>query len=479
MAKQIFDKGKKPRVGQFINFTVLITILLFLVACNTSESITTLDETTVDEDDLDSQHHGSLISEVYWLAREKEFTALQRPPQVRRPLVKLGQFLMFDKIISGNKDISCMTCHLPRLATGDERHLSIGQGGSGLGKDRTHPESIFEPRHAPPLFNMHVLDNLFWDGRVEVIEENGQEVFRTPAAGQLTQDMIDVFEFGAISALGLFPVENRLEMRGVGLEENELAAIPDGDFQGVWTALMKRLGEIPQYRQMFEYAYPGTRFEDMTFAHASNAMAGFMVSRMSATDTPWDRFLRGQYWELNQKQLVGAKFYLNAPCAECHSGAALTDNDFHNVVLRQLGDGKGDGPEGNDDFGREQVTGDPDDRYKFRSTPLRNVEFTAPYGHAGQFVDLTEFIFHYSNNADKIHEFDKTQIEPLLRDSVLDSNVEAIIERRDELIVPVNFTRENAEQLNDFMSALTDRSIHSLARRITPRRVPSGLPIDQ
>ena len=48
-------------------------------------------------------------------------------------LVELGRALAFDKELSGNRDIACMTCHLPGLGTGDARSLSIGQGGTGLG----------------------------------------------------------------------------------------------------------------------------------------------------------------------------------------------------------------------------------------------------------------------------------------------------------------------------------------------------------
>ena len=42
---------------------------------------------------------------------------------------------------------------------------------------------------------------------------------------------------------------------------------------------MHCLGQIPEYRRMFERAYPGQRFRDMTFAHASNAIGGFLVDQ--------------------------------------------------------------------------------------------------------------------------------------------------------------------------------------------------------
>jgi cytochrome c peroxidase len=74
---------------------------------------------------------------------------------------------------------------------------------------------------------------------------------------------------------------------------NELAAIPDEDMRRVWAGIMVRLGAIPEYRKMFEAAYPGTPFERMTFAHASNAIAGFLVDRLHFNQSPWDRFLAG------------------------------------------------------------------------------------------------------------------------------------------------------------------------------------------
>ena len=147
---------------------------------------------------------------VRQLAAGRGIVPLPPAPKVRPELVRLGQALAFDKILSGNHDISCMTCHLPAFATGDGRSLSIGQGGIGLGPRRIPPNGVFIPRNAPPLFNMNAMLHLFWDGRVSV-DANG--TFHTPAGDQITPAMTRVFEFGAISALGMFPVTNRAEMR--------------------------------------------------------------------------------------------------------------------------------------------------------------------------------------------------------------------------------------------------------------------------
>src|SRR5689334_20715316 len=170
---------------------------------------------------------------VRQLARARGVVPLPPSPVVRPALAHLGQALLFDRELSGNRDIACSTCHLPAFATGDGRSLSIGDGGRLLGPTRTHPDGVFIPRNAPPLFNLAHMRHLFWDGRVQT-DAAGR--ISTPAGAQITPAMQRVFEFGPISALAMFPVTNRAEMRaGRG---NDLGDIADDDFQGIWAALM-------------------------------------------------------------------------------------------------------------------------------------------------------------------------------------------------------------------------------------------------
>lgn len=424
----------------------------------------------------------NLVEKVRTQAADLNISALEPPESLRNrrggdDLVELGKLLAFDKILSGNQDISCMTCHQPSLGTGDDRQLSIGQGASGLGEQRVHPENEFIPRNAPPLFNLHVLDDLFWDGRVSMTTlENGKDVYTTPAAEQLNAEMKDVFEFGAVSSLALFPVTSRIEMRGDGTE-NELSVLADDDFQGIWQALMERLGNNREYVRLFEKAYPRTDFKDMTFAHASNAIAAFFVQDLAATNSPWDRFLRGDDSALTAIELDDANTFLSAPCTQCHSGSGLSDGEGHNVVVIQFGPGSGHGPEGNDDFGLMGITNNPDDIYKFRTPPLRNVTLTGPWGHTGQFTELVDYIDHYSENADKIRNYDSSQVEPLLRDQILFSTVEDIIATRDPIIENASFDDETVLAITNFLATLTDPKSENLAV-ITPRSVPSGLSVD-
>ncbi len=150
---------------------------------------------------------------------------------------------------------------------------------------------------------------------------------------------------------------------------------------------------------MFEAAYPGTMFEDRTFAHAGNAIAAFLIDRFAFNNSPWDRFLAGDDNALTDLQLRGAKDFMSARCSICHTGPAFTDNKLHNVAVAQMGPGEGDGPDGRDDFGRMRVTGLQADRYAFRTPPLRNAVLTGPWGHDGAFTDLRAFVDHYSRTS--------------------------------------------------------------------------------
>jgi cytochrome c peroxidase len=413
-----------------------------------------------------------ISAEVRGLAGRNGYNPRRNRNPATPALVELGRALAFDKILSGDRQVSCMTCHLPSLATTDGKHLSVGVGGVGLGQDRTHPDGIFIPRNAPPLLNLdEVANTMFWDGRVQI--QNG--VLQSPAGDQITDEMRRVFRFGAVSVQPMFPVLSREEMRGQA-GNNELADISDNDMTAIWQALMARLGAIDEYRTMFEAAYPGIPFDEMTFAHAANAIAGFLISDLAFDDSRWDRFMRGNNRSASLQALRGARAFFRTGCAACHRGSSFTDQRFHNTGLPQIGPGKGDGPSGRDDFGRAQVTEDPADQWAFRTAPLRNIELTAPYGHAGQFVDLLDFVDHYDSTAAELREYDPSQLEPALQGTLLD-NFDAIPSTLDERLQSLVFDERTTELITAFLLTLTDEEARDLSH-IVPPRVPSGLPID-
>ncbi len=390
-------------------------------------------------------------------------------PNVRPSLVVLGQALAFDKELSGNRNMSCMTCHHPSLASDDDRHLPAGQGGTGLGADRVGGPII--PRNSPPLFNLLATPTMFWDSRVFINEADQLE---TPAGTELTAQMRHVFEFGVVSAQAMFPVTSSDEMLG-DAGDNELA---DADsVTQIWSRIMARIGAIPTYVFLFENAYPGTQFEDMSFAHAANAIAGFEVDAFRSTESPWDRFVRGDDDALSHKEIRGALAFFDAGCASCHSGPMFSDFSHHNTGQPQFGPGKGDGPLGHDDFGREQVTGDTDDRYRFRTAPLRNVEHTAPYGHTGATHSLQAFVAHYRRPRIALRDYDiQLQVtQPELWPTQVD-NIEAVLATLDPAVDALH--RIRPRRIVTFLRALSSDDADSLDHLVPPL-VPSGLPVSR
>ncbi len=72
---------------------------------------------------------------------------------------KLGQTLFFDPRLSGSNWISCATCHNPALGWGDGLPKGIGHGMKELG------------RKTPTVLNLAWSPLMFWDGRMETLEE--------------------------------------------------------------------------------------------------------------------------------------------------------------------------------------------------------------------------------------------------------------------------------------------------------------------
>ena len=62
--------------------------------------------------------------------------------------------------------------------------------------------------------------------------------------------------------------------------------------------------------------------------------------------------------------------------------------------------------------GRVAVTGDPDDRGRFKTPTLRGVRLTAPYMHDGSIATLDELIEFYTRGGNQNDNLDP-QLRPL------------------------------------------------------------------
>ncbi|MEP0804082.1 MAG: VCBS repeat-containing protein [Chloroflexota bacterium] len=402
------------------------------------------------------------------------------PPPPSPELVKLGEALFWDPILSGNRDTSCATCHHPSLGTGDNLSVSIGTSGFGLGQQRRFGKAReLVPRNATPLYNLGYAEwtTLFWDGRVSRGPEAG---FHTPASDRLPDGLDSL-----LAAQAMFPVLSRDEMRGyrgdvdIFGQPNELAVIVDYKSVPVWEALMARLLAIPGYVDLFRTAYPELPLDQLGFQHAANAMAAYEIAVFTFEDAPFDRYLRGDKSALSDDAKRGALlFYGKAGCAACHSSGLLTDQKFYNLAVPQIGDGKG--REQPFDLGRARETGNDCDRFAFRTPPLRNVAITGPWMHNGAFTTLEAAVRHHLDPKTSLQNYDPGQLSELLKDTCQDQpeTLAAIL----KWYTPKNpsegvqLTDEEMRLLLAFLESLTSPSALDLSHTI-PASVPSGLPV--
>ena len=192
-------------------------------------------------------------------------------------------------------------------------------------------------RNTPAVINVGWLTSLFWDGRATTVEDQ---------------------------ALG--PVPNPIEMH---LE---------------WTEAMIKLNNHENYPDLFFKAF-GTYDIDSTMV--VKAIAQFERTIISS-NSKWDRYLRGEV-SLTKAEAKGFEIFFTekGDCFHCHTSILFTDNLFHNNGLDSIFN----------DEGLSNITNNPNDKGKFKTPTLRNIEFTAPYMHDGRFATLEEVIDFYSD----------------------------------------------------------------------------------
>lgn len=407
--------------------------------------------------------------------------------QIDPARAELGQFLFYDKIISGNRNIACATCHHPRFGTSDGQSLALGEGGIGLGPDRKpDPANLPEqriPRNAPALWNLgaNEFTRMFHDGRLEK-DETRPSGLRTPLEDEMVMGFSSI-----LSAQNMFPVLSPDEMAG-HYEENDIStAVRQGIItadSGAWDRIAARVGAIPEYRALYDRIAPETAGRKLAFSDVSNMIADFVAFEFRSDDSPFDAYLRGK-GDLPEMAKAGMElFYGKAGCADCHSGKFQTDQGFHAMGEPQLGPGKAERFERHQrDVGRMRVTNDKQDAYAFRTPSLRNVTLTAPYGHAGAFADLGAFLRHHIDPVAGLKTYQPQAVLPAFETAKADW---ALLEGQSEYGViaaavtrqPTALSADEIDQLLAFLGALESPTAKT-GRLGVPAQVPSGLPVDQ
>lgn len=248
--------------------------------------------------------------------------------KMAKPKIELGKMLFFDPILSGSGQISCSSCHNPQTSWGDRVSVPVGH------------DHLEGPRNTPSLLNVYARKTMFWDGRVNSLEEQAE----SPIAAHHEMNMI----------------VDKLPMK---------------------------LSQNAGYKALFKNAY-GT--DEITMPKLTGALAEFQRT-LTSRRSRFDEFVDGKYTLLNDQEIRGLHlFRTKARCMNCHNGQFLTDEDFHNIGLTYY-------KRKYEDLGRYVVTKNPDDVGKFRTPSLRDVMNTDPWMHNGLFGDITGILNMYNS----------------------------------------------------------------------------------
>lgn len=296
--------------------------------------------------------------------------AITPPADANEAKLILGKQLFFDTRLSGDRAISCASCHIPDKGWADGKALSDGYPGT----------KYF--RNTPTLLNVGTnYTRLDWDGR-----------FTSSDMDSLVRDRLTESHFG----------------------------MADGRL------VIERIKQVPEYEAFFQAAYKG----EPTFGRILNAVTAFVKS-LKTEPNAYDRYVAGDKDALSQEALRGAVLFNGkANCAVCHAGSNLTDGQFHNLGLPQNPDILNDplriitlrkflrthGVPSyqfiGDDPGRYVITQRPEDWGRFRTPTLREVARTAPYMHNGMFATLDEVVAFY-NAGGGDHKNKSAELKPL------------------------------------------------------------------
>jgi cytochrome c peroxidase len=184
-------------------------------------------------------------------------------------------------------------------------------------------------RNAPTMVNIAYAHNWYWDGRAPTLEGVSEAAWK----GQL------------------------------GADPAEVAAA---------------LAKNPTYKALFQRAFNA----DPSATNIPQALATFFRT-LQSTQSAFDKFEGGDKKAISADAQKGWDLFKKKGCINCHVGPALTDNDFHRVLVVPPVEG---------DTGRQEASKAESDANKFKTPGLRSVALTAPYFHDGSVKTLDEAI---------------------------------------------------------------------------------------
>lgn len=249
--------------------------------------------------------------------------------------IELGRLLFFDPVLSGDRDISCSTCHHPAFAWGDGRRLSVGTGGTGLGPARV--ASSTSP-HVTNRNSMTVL-NVGLNG--VTAQDRGPD----PATAPMFWD----HRVRSLETQAAQPILALDEMRGTQFTEETIFPEVEG-----------RLRAVPDYVARFSAAFGAQPISRDTITRAIASFERTLIERNSSFDRN----------ALTPQQQRGRDEFARHGCLGCHNGPMFSDFRLHRLGVSGL------------------TTG-------VRAPSLRGVTKTGPYMHDGSLPNLDAVLQFY------------------------------------------------------------------------------------
>ena len=332
----------------------------------------------------------------------QNFNSATQPDKLK---IQLGRKLFFDRRLSRNKTMSCAMCHIPEQGfTNNELARPIGFEGRGL------------KRNAPTILNVAYYTKLFADARENTLE---QQVWSPLLAG------------------------NEMNNASIGV-------------------VIDFIQNNPEYQPLFELAFS----EPPNMLNIGQALAQYQRSLIAANSKFDQWHFGGQNSLFTEGEKRGFELFTGkAACAVCHridqQYALFTDNRMHNTgvgysdsmltpsktIAVQLAPGviaqldretvNSVGEAKPNDLGRYEISLDPADRWKYRTSSLRNIALTAPYMHDGKFNALSDVIDFY-NRGGEPHKL----LSPLVR--------------------PLGLNQQDKKDLLSFLLTLTGSNVRTL-----------------
>lgn len=392
-------------------------------------------------------------------------------------LVEVGRMLWFDTLTGLNNDNTCAGCHSPTAGFGDTQSIAIGIENNGVvGPNRAGPRNM---RRSPMIINTAFYPTLMWNSRFRALSG---DPFDNSAGLQFPDPESVSLSYlpHLLTAQAFIPPVERTEVTGFDFV---------GDNDAIRAEVLNRLNAVPEYRRLFGKVYPEVRAgAPITFDMFGAAIAEFEFS-LTFANAPIDKFARGQQNAMSRREKQGALlFFGKAQCVQCHSVSGesnemFSDFEQHVIGVPQIApadtNNDFDGQRANQDFGLEQISGLPVDRYRFRTSPLRNIALQPTFMHNGAYTNLEDAIRHHLNAPEYARAYTPAS-QGLDADLAGPTGpIEPVLKRLDPLLAtPTVLSDAEFRQLLAFVEhGLLDRQANPrYLRQLVPPVLPSGQP---